>query len=197
MVLRFPPGCSAYFDLLRPAYHQRAPPQNVTGRPALSAVVDSSRQKAQTAQEFRRFMAAFGGTMDQRKITSFLQLLGLASLGYAIYNAWSIYNGLEAQLMRGLSGMLQASSSAGWADQLTSPYALPHLIINQPWAWLGVVLLLAPSFLGMTRGGSAPFRSTPPVPDEPTFAYLVECKLCKKPVSSTAPTCPNCGNAMS
>jgi hypothetical protein len=138
--------------------------------------------------------------VDQRRIANLLQLIVLASLGYAIYNAWSIYNGFEAQLARSavsaFQGLGGSSGLSGITDQLNNQYGWAHLLINQPWMWLGVVLIFAPAVLGMSRKLNTASASAGSVSPEPSFEYLVECPLCKKPISSSAAACPHCGHSM-
>ncbi len=102
---------------------------------------------------------------------SLVQLVGVTCIAYALYNTWLMHGSLELSLMSG--GLAQ-----------------------QPFLWLGVVLMVAPWVVGLfvlmlghthTRARAAALG-----PTGPSETYH-RCRSCGHPVPSSAKVCRQCG----
>lgn len=137
-----------------------------------------------------------GANVNQRQWSNLLQLLGLGSLCYGLYSAWSEYQ-IYAEINTGLNSFAQGLGVTTMQDSFMGAvdafgYGLSDLILRSPWVWAGVVLILAPFLIGLTTNRDE--RPTSKPTDQVDF--FVECPHCKKPIMSSAHLCQHCGGAV-
>ena len=129
--------------------------------------------------------------MKAGEIKGLIMLIGLGSLGYGLYAAWSEY-----QQIAGLANMFlgTGTSARSMFDGLMGSMnmSLWDLVIKQPWVWVGVVLMAAPYVVGIGSGSSSrqADQGAPPAAN-----IFVDCRSCGQPVRESAPFCPHCGSA--
>lgn len=135
--------------------------------------------------------------MDQRQWKSLLQLLGLGSLAFGLYDVWADYrviyqaNAAMNQVAQGLGVNGAQNMVSSMADGFG--YGLTDLLLKSPWLWVGILLIIAPYVVGLAGAGT-PTRANPV---SAPLDLFVNCQQCGGAVKESAPFCPHCGTARS
>mgnify|MGYP001151855436 CR=1 FL=1 len=128
--------------------------------------------------------------MNQTQTKSLIQLVGLAFVGFGLYQVWAV-----VATAAGFAGMIGGPQFQGlYLEVLKSmlPYLWPALL-SEPWIWIGMVLIVAPYLIGL-GGRHAEVPTAPTAPRIPSALY-VNCSSCGEAVLETASFCPHCGSA--